>query len=345
MADIVAHNCSYVVHCFTETDLLWNRGTMQDVFRATRDAGLEVWADPWGVAGIFSGETLSRFVAEHSEAWQQLSDGRRVPVACPSHPETRQFVSKWISAAAEAGAQVAFWDEPHLYAGGWLGDYSGAWSCHCQYCRETAGHGGGEPPTEFGPEAQAFREAVLLDFLTEVVAESRRAGMRSALCLLPSAFAEHGFPQVVDGMRTRLRKRAGEDVVERVLGPLLHFGINDWNSAAGIPGLDIFGTDPYWFLFDVEPERFMRAFSERAVKAARDNDLGVQLWLQAFAVPEGREDELKMGAGVAAGVGADSLAAWSYRGTASMSKIACARPAVVWRVLGEAFAEARAQGR
>jgi hypothetical protein len=279
-------------------------------------------------------------VAQQSDAWQQLSDGRRVPVACPSHPATREFVRKWIAAAAEAGAQVAFWDEPHLHSASGSGDYSGAWACHCQYCRDVFKEIG-EPPPLFGGEAQAYREQVLLNFLTEMIGEARRAGMRNALCLLPSAFSEHGFPQVADAMRERLRSRIAEDLIEQALGPLLHFGIDDWDRAAAIPDLDIFGTDPYWFLFDVEPEPFMRAYSERAIRVARKSGRQSQLWLQAFSVPEGREEELMMGAKVAAELGADSLAAWSYRGTASMSRIASARPEKVWQILGEAFAEVR----
>jgi hypothetical protein len=46
---------------------------------------------------------------------------------------------------------------------------------------------------------------------------------------------------------------------------------------------------------------------------------------------------------LAAGLGATHLAAWSYEGTASMS-IRCTRPDVAWRILGEAFAEARGEG-
>ena len=60
-----------------------------------------------------------------------------------------------------------------------------------------------------------------------------------------------------------------------------------------------------------------------------------------FSVPEGREDELGMGLRVAAEMGASHLAAWSYEGTASMSSIRAARPDVVWRVIGEAFADLR----
>ena len=57
-------------------------------------------------------------------------------------------------------------------------------------------------------------------------------------------------------------------------------------------------------------------------------------------MPEGREEELRLGLKVAAEVGATHLAAWSYEGTASMS-IRCARPEVAWRVLGEAFRDLR----
>jgi hypothetical protein len=62
--------------------------------------------------------------------------------------------------------------------------------------------------------------------------------------------------------------------------------------------------------------------------------------VQAFSVPEGREEELRTGLRLAAGLGATHLAAWGYEGAAGMS-VRCARPDVVWRIVGEAFAEAR----
>jgi hypothetical protein len=59
--------------------------------------------------------------------------------------------------------------------------------------------------------------------------------------------------------------------------------------------------------------------------------------VQAFSVPEGREDELRTGLRVAQEVGASHAAAWSFEGTASMSQVRCARPDEVWRILGEEF--------
>ena len=85
LEDMVAHHCTYVVHCLTETDLLYYPEAMRDIVQTTHEAGLEAWLDPWGVTAIFSGEALTRFPCDHPEAWQVLSDGRRVPAACPNH--------------------------------------------------------------------------------------------------------------------------------------------------------------------------------------------------------------------------------------------------------------------
>src|SRR3990170_808078 len=106
LEDMAAHHCTYVVHCLTETDLLYAKATMREIVDATHEAGLEAWLDPWGVTGIFSGETLSRFPLDHPEAWQVLSDGRRAAAGCPNHPATRQFLRDWTAAAAEAGGDV-----------------------------------------------------------------------------------------------------------------------------------------------------------------------------------------------------------------------------------------------
>jgi hypothetical protein len=85
----------------------------------------------------------------------------------------------------------------------------------------------------------------------------------------------------------------------------------------------------------------MRKYSEAARSAARKCGRDLQLWLQAFRVPEGREEELRTGMRVAEDVGATHVAAWSYRATESMSQIACARPDVVWRIIGEEFRRLR----
>src|SRR3990172_5681000 len=73
LQEMVDQGCTYVVHCFTETDLAYYRDTMRDIIAATHGAGLEAWLDPWGLAGIFSGETFTRFPLDRPETWQVLS--------------------------------------------------------------------------------------------------------------------------------------------------------------------------------------------------------------------------------------------------------------------------------
>jgi len=339
LADMVEHHCTYVVHCLTETDLAYYADTMREIVQATHEAGLEAWLDPWGVAGIFSGESFSRFPLEHPEAWQVLSDGRRVPAACPNHPATRQFLRQWVESAAATGADVLFWDEPHFYFGLLVGDLSGGWGCRCDVCHDVFGDRFGQPlPAGFTDEVRAFREASLLDLLSEVCRLGHEKGLANALCLLPTGYRRMGFPQVEERL-AGLARGAGRP--ESALAAMLHFGIDDWQAAAAIPDLDIFGCDPYWYLFGTEAGPFMQAYGQRAAEAAQRHGRGLQLWVQAFSVPEGREEELKVGLRVAAKVGATHLAAWSYEGTASMSRVRCAQPQVVWRILGEAFGELR----
>ena len=337
LREMAGAGCTYVVHCFTETDLAYYRDAVRDIAAATREAGMEVWFDPWGLAGVFSGETFTRFPQDHPETWQLLSDGRRVAYACPNHPATREFLRGWVDACAEAGGDVLFWDEPHFYSGLGARDFSPAWACYCDHCRERFG---GAIPDEFTPELKAFREASVVEVLAELCRYGHEKGMRNALCLLPTDLSAHGFPQPEERLKRALERRfdgAPPGSVEAIM----HFGVGDFDTAAAIPDLDIFGVDPYWYIFGVEAEPFTRVYGEAAKAAAGKNNRDVQLWLQAFSVPEGREDELRTGVRVAEELDASHIAAWSYEATASMSQIRCARPEVVWSLLGEEFRRLR----
>ncbi len=342
LADMVEHGCTYVVHCFTETDLAFYRETMAEVVKATHEAGLEAWLDPWGVAAIFSGESFSRFPLEHSEARQLLSDGRRAIAACPNHPATRQFLRQWTEAACATGADVLFWDEPHFYFNVHHGDFSGAWGCRCDECQRAFRERFGHPmPDRLSDEVIAFRQASLLEVLSDLCRLGREKGLRNVLCLIPSELRRMGFPEVEERFAGLV---AGAADKEDALAGLLHFGIDDWDAAAAIADLDIFGCDPYWYIWGTEPESFMRVYSERAAEAARRHGRDLQLWVQAFRVPAGREEELRKGLAVAEEVGATHVAAWAYEGTASMSYVRCARPDVVWRIVGEEFRRLRGEG-
>ncbi|MGH9201584.1 MAG: hypothetical protein ACRD2A_10155 [Vicinamibacterales bacterium] len=341
LQDIVDQGCSYVVHCFTETDLAYYRETMREIVAATHEAGLEAWLDPWGLAGIFSGETLTRFPLEHLETWQVLSDGRRVGAACPNHPATRAFVREWVEACAAIGGDVLFWDEPHFYAGLWKRDFSGAWACLCEVCRglfrDEFGH---ELSSEFSAEIKSFRETSLLNLLTELCRTGHTNGLRNALCLLPTDLTAHGFREPEERLRRALERRL-IDAPPGAIEAMMHVGVGDFDAAAAIPDLDVFGCDPYWYLFGTDAEEFVREYSKAAKDAAGKCGRGLQIWVQAFAVVEGREEELRTGLRVAGELGATHVAAWSYAATSSMSQMRCSRPEMVWRIIGEEFRRLR----
>jgi hypothetical protein len=67
-----------------------------------------------------------------------------------------------------------------------------------------------------------------------------------------------------------------------------------------------------------------------------------QIWVQAYGVPTGREDEVGRAVRVIGDMGIKNIAAWSYRGGAPMN-IASDNPDRVWEVLGEAYRKVRAR--
>jgi hypothetical protein len=138
LEDILAHGCTYIVHCFSENELVFARKRTAQFFKMTREAGLGCWANPWAVMDLFGGEQFSAFVPRNPEACQILSTGQRAPAACPSADETRAAMKYWIDAAIEAGADTIFWDEPHLYIPDW-GELQfapeEAFACFCPRCQ------------------------------------------------------------------------------------------------------------------------------------------------------------------------------------------------------------------
>ncbi|CAN5584357.1 hypothetical protein BH23CHL4_BH23CHL4_22110 [soil metagenome] len=187
----------------------------------SHEAGLEVHLDPWGVAGVFGGEALSKFVTWETGACQVLADGTRMGVACLNQPALLPWLRDWIDAAVNIGGDVVFFDEPHWYPGDvWyigrpMGDAADRWSCRCEVClelfRQRYGHA---MPLALDDELRKFRSEAVLRLTTGLIGYAKSKGATTALCLLP-----HGITFELVGMP-------------------------DWDPFSRIPGLDLFGTDP-----------------------------------------------------------------------------------------------------
>lgn len=312
LEEMIAHGCSYVVHTLSENDMAFLRRTMAQFFRMTRDAGLDCWADPWGVMGLFGGEAFSAWVPRHLEECQVLSTGEQAPAACPSAEGTRAAMKQWIDFALESGADTLFWDEPHLHIPAWdalKATAEGTWACRCARCQARFLAAYGEAmPEELTREVRAFRQDLLAEFLGEMTAYTRAKGGRNAVCLLP----------------------ASEDSSEGL----------PWKQVAALPGVDVFGTDPYWRSRKLDPAEFVAEQARQVVDTCGPLGIRPHIWVQAFGLPAGSEHEVETALRAAAAEGATVLAAWGYRAFKPFD-IASERPEIVWDLVGRTFRSLR----
>lgn len=313
---IVEHNYNFVVHTFGENDLKYYEGTMYDIIKASHELGLEVYIDPWGLGRVFGGEAFSNFLVENTDAWQVASDGVPVPMACLNNSKFKEFVKKWVSAAIDLGSDVIFWDEPHLYKEG------KRWSCRCDICKQRFKEEFGyEMPSEFTEDVIEFRERTIADFLREMSSFAHQRGTKNAICLLAIEDPRYG-------------------------------GIKDWERICKIETIEIFGTDPYWISAQqkatsrdlgeevsefLRVENFVSYFSQKVYDLCQRYGKEGQIWIQAFKIPEGREQEVATAIDVTYDAGIRNIAAWGFDGCSCISSIRSARPDIVWRIIGESF--------
>ncbi len=298
-----ADGLNAVLHTFSERDQRYYQGTMADLVDESHDRGFEVYVNPWAVGRVFGGEALSEFIGRNPEARQALSNGRRVAAACFNHPEFREFMREWTRDAADLGADVLFWDEPHWFLPGWHDEdfEEGVWGCRCEHCRERfAERYEREMPREETDAVREFKADELLAFLKEMMAIAKAEGADNAVCLLPSEDADHG--------------------------------LSEWGPLARSDDLDVLATDPYWGVFeDAEgPEAFVGYFSEKVADMADEHDLRSQIWIQGFRLGPDAEDEVRTATRTALESGVDSVFMWGYEACESISSIACEEPEKAW---------------
>ncbi|HUJ93163.1 MAG TPA: N-acetylmuramic acid 6-phosphate etherase [Gaiellaceae bacterium] len=303
MADLAARGYTSVLHTFSENDLAYYRGTIAEIVEASHAEGLTVQLGPWGLGRTFGGEAESRFVAFHPEACQVMDDGRRVAAACLNQPAYRAFCEDWADAALEAGADSVFWDEPAWVMPEHVGvDDAARWTCRCDVCAEKFG---GPLPAELTPEAQAFREASVVDFLREVVAHVAARGGWNTICLLPATGGTHG--------------------------------IADWDTVASLPGLTTFATDPYWKHWGEPAGPFVRRFARLLRETCDRHGVGAQLWVPSFGLTRDEIPELEAAIAGARGEGVDDLWTWGYEACGNMTSLATPDAPLVWEAVSAAL--------
>lgn len=300
--EIAAAGFGSVTHTFSEHDLRYHEGDVVRLVAETKARGLEAALDPWGVAGLFGGEAWSELALVDLASRQVDAHGDPVPACCPNAEATRTLLRRWARAAADAGADVLFWDEPHFYLGA-LRTGPKVPCCRCAACRDAwrSRHGGQLPP-EGDPGLAAFRVETLCTLLAETVASVRGSGVRHSLCLLPR-------------------------------GEFAGAGSDDWDAFAAVDGLHRLATDPYWMDRPVDPAEFTarHAAPLRELCDARGREM--EVWIQGIRIPKGSEPALEAATDAAVRCGAEIVSYWSFRGTERMSWLACGDPDAAWQAM------------
>ena len=305
MTDIVNHHMNTVVHMFTHNDMDRHRSVLKDIIAISEDKGLEVWVDNWGVD---DGPGDKAYItALIPDAAQQYADGTRYFRPCFNHPQFRDFTKSWVDAVAEAGGKTLFWDEPHLN----VSDAHG-FACHCPTCRRLFEEKYGKPmPAELTDEVAAFRTDTLVDYFRFATDYAHECGMTNTGCIMFSP--SHGI---------------SVDSIDRLLS---------------LPHFDNVGCDPYWCGVCSEPQAiydYNYVNAKKAVTAAERFGKDHNVWLQAYAFPRGREDELMIAADALYDAGARTILTWSFRGGES-NDYRAQNPDMIWAIQGEIMAHLR----
>jgi len=307
--ETIAATFDYIILPMSEADLRWSHGTVGAIVAAAQAVGVEVWLDPWGVGGVFGGEALSGFVGEFPDECQHTNDGQRLPRACPTSPHFRAYVHQWIAAAAQTSADGVFWDEPHFWTGAWSGEPE-RWACCCERCCSRFAQATGQALHNASMErVQRWQADELRTLLFDLTATAHEHRLRNTVCLLPAP--EHA---------------AG------------------WAAIAALPHVDTFGTDPYWFTHhQADRRQYVGGWARHLLDVTHNAGRAHQLWLQAFKVPAGGEQQIAEMIDLGIDLGVRNLAFWGYGGCAHMSSLACAEPDTAWRVVTQHLQQLKAQ--
>jgi len=307
------HGATAVFLTFAEEDMEFYPGTMKELVRLAHNENLLVYMNPWGLGGVFGGESYSRFITRNPGDLQVDARGHSVPAACFNSPQFREFVKKWVEAVAFCGADVILWDEPHFYMSHW--DEEGSSSaapretCYCHACQHKFEEKYGYPmPRARTEDVQDFREDSLIDFLSEMSRFAREKGIENDVCMLPPSF------QLDDGIR-------------------------DPEKVAQIQSVDVLATDPYWEYDDPEDrvkDRYLKdskIIKTLAVKYSKQSEM----WIKNFKIKAGTEHFVKLTTDISAEAGVDRILAWSYLGSAYMSFLRSDNPYLVFDLQSETF--------
>ena len=75
------------------------------------------------------------------------------------------------------------------------------------------------------------------------------------------------------------------------------------------------------------------------VEIGKKHKKKVLMWVQAFCIAKGTEEDVKDAIETFKKAGCKNIAAWGYAGCKHMSYLSCDDPDKVWKVIGESYSK------
>lgn len=320
MKEMARADMDVVVHMLSHNDWERHNEVMADIFKASEDAGLEVWVDNWGIGGAPGDK--SHFLSYHPEAHSYIGDNKMHPYQiCLNAPSYRQFVKDWIEEVKALGGKKIFWDEPRIpyeAIDGTSNYYSG---CTCPTCRKLFEEKYNKPmPIIMDTDVAEFRNDTLIEFHEFIASYAKNLGLENSICLMPYQLA------------------ATKTVSATTQHEMMALDIE---RLCKIDGIDDIGTDPYWYS-DAEiaktgnPYESVYHDSKLCVDAANKYGIKHNVWLQSYGAPRGREEEIITAAEAIYDAGARTILSWSFNAGES-NNYRSSNPEKAWMMTLEAF--------
>lgn len=306
--DIISHNMNLIVHMYTHNDMLRHDSVMKDIISVSEEAGLEVWVDNWGIDG--GPGDKSNFVAHYPNDRMIYSNGESDMIKpCYNSENFFDFTKKWIEYVREAGGKTVFWDEPHL-----LGNEN-KFTCCCPKCKKIFEERYNKPmPALFTPEVIEFRTWSLVNYFDRATKYANELGITNTVCVM--------------------------------FDPSYGISLDNIDKLCALEKLDNIGCDPYWVGSVSGTDVYKYVYSRTktnldiCIKFNKDHNL----WIQAFGIPAGREEEIIYASEAAYDAGARTIIAWSFRG-GEPNNYRAERCDVVWHTVGDTMRRIRDRDR
>lgn len=311
MAQIAKADMDIVVHMLSHTDWERHKYVMKDIFAITEDAGLEVWVDNWGLGG--SPGDKSHFLGYYPDSHMYYSNGDMDPSqVCLNSPDFRRFMKDWIDTVAELNGKMIFWDEPYIPTK--VKNDNRYYCCCCPRCKKLFEERYNRPmPVLIDADVEQFRTDTIVDYFAEMTAYSASLGISNSVCVM--------------------------------LGEHLGISLDSLDRICSLPNLQNIGSDPYWYgAGDVVPYEFVYGATKQNMDICNQFGKDHNIWIQTYAVPRGREEEIIQATEAAYDAGARTILAWGFNGSESNDYHA-ANPERTWNITVEAMKRIRSVER